>query len=407
MNNTVTIQTTRRAVVSTQTFYRLFVALWWTRYTVLDFIRPIVARVPFVGQFSNWVIPFVMTVVLLLAIPYIKKRVHYGDLLFYLAYALMILGTMLFLPKNCEYIEEDLWRIMGLAVPVYFIGLAYDHEAMEKDLYWCSALGVIIMCAYMVFLLNSNRDIESDNMDASYKVLPSVLYLFYWAYRDKQVHHWLLAFAGTSLIFSYGTRGPIMIIAVYCGLQMFRNVFRNKRNVWHIIGAVVLPIVAVFLIMTDTLTVFAIYLMGIFEELGLSTRIFDYFLKGEFVESLGRAKIANAVTESIANNVFLGNGFYGDRVVAGNYAHNLVLELWCQFGIFIGSAMLVAVAWITISGLRRIHWMQKKDMYLLLLCLVFVKLMLSSSYAVEPYLYFVLGMAVDSCRSNKEMCYER
>lgn len=400
MNHTMTIQINNRGTITTQAALRIYFVMWWIQYTVLDFVRVVFSVLPVVGQMSDWIVPMAMAMMLLLSIPYIAKRLRYTDLLFYLVAALVVFGTMLFLPENAEYIEKDLWRILGLAVPAYFLGLCYDHETMQKDLFWCSVASVLILAAYQLFNLSSGRELEAENMDASYKVLPSVLYLFYWAFQEKKLWHWILTVVGVILVFSYGTRGPVLITAAYIAVQLFLRLIWNKRNIWRILGTIVLTTIVILLFTTSALTDFAKFMGETFEKAGLSTRIFDYYVEGEFTESVGREKIADNVRISISENLPFGIGFYGDRVVSGSYAHNIALELWCEFGVFIGSVGLLAILWTIISGLRCTKQAEMRSVFLMFVCMVCIKLMLSGTYTTEAYFFFLLGMSIQQKRNG-------
>lgn len=389
--------------LTSQTIFRAYFFLWWTKYTVLDFVRVYITRIPLIGQIGEAIIPIVMAVSLVLAIPYVAKRLWHKDLMFYMVCGFVVLVTMLLYPQNAGYIRSDLWRILGLALPAYFLGLSYDHEYLKKTVYWGSLVGVATMGAYQAYLLNIGRELATYNMDASYKVLPSILYLIYWSFKEKKLICWMMAITGILLCFSYGTRGPILIVVAYAAVQLFVRLVWNKRGAWRIVGATVLSVAVILLFTTNVLTNFAQFMGSTFEEIGLSTRIFDTFVEGEFTESTGRERIAESVMRSISDNLIFGTGYYGDRVAAsGNYAHNIALELWCQFGVLLGTAVLLAILWVIISGFRYVRQADTRNMLFLFVCLVCIKLMLSGTYTTEVYFYFLLGICIQQRRKLTE-----
>ena len=192
--------------ISYKTIFRAFFFLWWMYETVLHpFVRPVLNALPIIGMIGEYIIPVGMVCLLLLSLPYIGKNIRPRDVIFYVVVAIVVLGTMVFYPKNAEYIEPELWRILGLTVPVYFLGLSYDQETMKKDVYWASVFSLAAKGLYQLYLVNSSVELIEEDMHSAYMVLPSIMYLIYWAFHKKNILHWVLPVAGFVLLFSYGT----------------------------------------------------------------------------------------------------------------------------------------------------------------------------------------------------------
>ena len=161
--------------------------------------------------------------------------------------------------------------------------------------------------------------------------------------------------------------------------------------------------VLVCLFATEVLTELARLGSQSFERWGFSTRIFDFFLEGEFVESKGREYLYRVTLEAIQRRPLLGYGIMGDQVcTGGSYAHNLFLEFWCQFGIFVGSALALLLISFVIKALYHARKNAGVLFVLLFVCLVFVKLMISGSYLYESWLYFLIGLSTASLRRRFE-----
>ena len=137
------------------------------------------------------------------------------------------------------------------------------------------------------------------------------------------------------------------------------------------------------------------------QRLGLSIRIFDKLLSGEFAVSTGRDAIRETLLDAIARNPFLGYGLCSDRVLAGHYAHSLALELWVEFGVIFGTAILIALTVALWRGYRKADG-EIKPLILLLTFSSFFKLFLSGSYLNERFLLLLLGLCVCSIRLAKQ-----
>lgn len=114
------------------------------------------------------------------------------------------------------------------------------------------------------------------------------------------------------------------------------------------------------------------WLSRLVENLGMSTRIFDLFLEGEIVNSTGRDRLAEKVITAILQEPIWGYGIMGDWVITGNiYVHNIFLEMWCQFGLILGTIILAVVIGLPLYVMFK--YLRKKDVFLfmfMLFCIV-------------------------------------
>jgi O-antigen ligase len=144
------------------------------------------------------------------------------------------------------------------------------------------------------------------------------------------------------------------------------------------------------------------FLLGVFEEWGFSTRIFQYLLEGEFSVSNARSVLADTVVQAIWEKPIFGHGLMGDRVVTGGYyAHNILLEFLCHYGVFIGSFLLVAAFMIPTVATFRSRKKESFHFLLMMTCLVFIKLMMSGSYLLEADFFLLLGLCVCVLREKE------
>ena len=260
------------------------------------------------------------------------------------------------------------------------------------------------MFAYQIYCVVLGREVHEDNMDAAYNVLPSVVFLIYFAFQNKNVRNWLFVAIGCILVFLFGTRGPIIIIILYGAIEVFINYIwmqsRRKKASYSMLLIVGLAV----LLCTDIILEAAIWLAAKFEEIGFSTRIFDFFIEGDFTKSVGRNTIYSRIADAIADKYVFGYGIMGDRIVLQGtqqlYAHNFFTEIWCEFGVFFGSFLIMWVAYLILKALLK---PSKNRMFILMITImVMTKLMLSGSYLVEPYFYLLLGACVGAVRFNQK-----
>ncbi len=376
--------------------FRILVVILWSQYTVMSCIRAVIARLPIINFLSELFIPMSIILVAMACLPWFLKRVRGVDLLFYLGMVLVVLFSMIFHPMTVEYLEEEWWRILIAAVPMYFVGVSFSLKDSHKDLFWCSIFSILAMFLYKLYELSSGRVLEADDMDASYRLLPSALYLFYYAFNNRKAVYYAVAAGLSMVLLIFGTRGPILCVLVFVALSLLYSVSRVKSTRKIVILAF-LMLAIVFVASSEALLLrYSSVFAGIFERIGFSTRIFEFMLSGDIVEVGGRQYLARQAVDAIIKNPIEGYGMTGDRAMFGVYVHNLFLEMWCQYGVIIGSIFIFAIIALTATaGIKTFRYKRRFLFVLMLASMIFVKLMVSSTYTIEPYFFFMLGFYVN------------
>lgn len=110
------------------------------------------------------------------------------------------------------------------------------------------------------------------------------------------------------------------------------------------------------------------------------------FRRGSDVTS-GRNELYDLAKETISQNVF-GKGIgYFETISNGQYTHNMVTQLMCEFGIFIGIAVSIYIIVLVIKTLLN---KRSSDYDIFLICQFIPRLMLSSVYWSNPFIWVFL-----------------
>ncbi len=375
--------------------FRILMALLWTQYTVMIFARAIVQRIPYFNVFADYIVPVAIVLALLVSIPWFIKNIRGVDLLLYLGLVVLVIFTMLVFKNNVEVISEQWWRIFISSGSFYFVGLAYSHKNCSRDIFWCSIVSVFLVFVYQLIKIRSGDVLEEDNMYVAYNLLPSAMYLVYYASMKCRKTYWLIAAASALTMFVYGTRGPILCIIVYVAIYLLHRFSKTSNKRKFILVLVMLFSLAFVLVYDDLFVKIAYLISDIFERFGFSTRIFDFFVSGDVAVSKGRDYLTNQIIEYISENLIFGYGFMGDQYLLGVYCHNLILEMWCHYGVILGTLVLVGLVVLTVVALIKSRSNKKMFFFVIMLAsMIYVKLMLSNSYTLEPYFYFMIGVFV-------------
>ncbi len=384
---------------SSEVAFRCFICLFWVRYTIFQYALQFYKMIPFIGNYHEHVFTLLIVTLLYFSIPYIVKKVKVTELFFYIICVVVVLMTAMIVPDNAEYILDKWYDILIVGIPMIFIGVAYDHKKTEKVLYYASLLSVVFSLAYQTYKITLGQVLLTDNMDTSYKLLPSVMVLLYMMFERTTPQTIIAAILGIILSLSFGTRGPLLVAFVFVLLSLYFKVIYSKswwiKAFFSLCGAGVVYVMTNYVLLTKIMQFFLYF----FERLGFSVRIFEMYLDGNLIEDSGRETLAGVIINAIKERPIFGYGLMGDRVILGRYAHNIILELLCAFGIILGTLIVLLLVFLFVRALLKQRGTPAFGFLLSMICFVFIKLLLSGSFVYDQYFYLVLGFCICAIRT--------
>lgn len=386
-------------------YFAVLVAFIWCRYTILSFIESFIGKLPLISFLKPYFIPTLFILFIFLSLPVIIKNIKIQDCFFVLTVYLFIYFSVFIFPNNKEYIMDKIQFMYFSVLPMYIIGLSFNGEKLYKTIYKVSVLGIIVVAFYMLYYLGTDRSLNYDDMNMAYNTLPSTIVIIYSAFKEKKLINSLMAVFSIILTFAFGTRGAIICVLSFILLYYLFGITNKKKRKIHIFT--VLSIFAIFTFTNFLYNIFE-FLSKVFGKYGLSTRIFDFFLRDDFTISTGRDIIGDIIKKAILEKPFSGYGIFGDRYLLKyssfgevSYAHNIFLELSCQFGIIVGALIVVLVAYMLFKAFIRSKNEFVRVFLTALFCLTFIKLYMSGSYLQEPYFPLLIGYCIRIRRKFK------
>ena len=382
-------------------FVRILFIVLWAQSTIMPYVAQIFRRLPIIGNFYGRFVGAIILMLFILSFRKIIKKMTLFDMLFFLTMAIVVLVSLAFYPRNAEYIEPEIGNILFSVLPMYLFGVCYDHELVKKDLYIVSIGGLIIKALTLGASVKAEEIGYGYDMQAAYVALPNAMYVLYWAFEKKKLLTWIPPILSFALLCAYGTRGPLLAYALYFGFLVFFSV-SSKKKATRVLIIVVVALLLIVFVASNMFMEIIEKAAELFNDIGLSTRIFDKILEGELTDDSGRAYLTAKVTEAISENWIFGLGYMGDRTVLdGVYTHNIFLEIICTFGVPLGCLLLFIL--VTVSILALVKTYSKPEFYFvaLMVMFVFIRLMFSGSYATERYFYFMLGICASVIRKYK------
>lgn len=335
-------------------------------------------------------------VLLVFALPTILQRFSRKDV--YAIFIMIMLFSIAFInPYSSEYAPDIFVRTILEAFPYFILGQAIrDDKKLKESLTQVAPFVISMAILYYAVLLVRGSDLNEDYMSFSYRLLPFSAILLLNILEKPSVKGILFFIVALNVHLLTGTRGPLVCL-VFCFILgvFFSNMSKKLRLFLSVVGVIagVYLLSSLFMARVNALN-------DIFMNFGVRNRIFLKILSEDFLEGSGRADVASLVWEAIKERPALGYGFLGDRSFQdGGYPHNFVLEMWCHYGIVIGSLLifLIMFNFIKVFKNRKIN----RNLYIMLFSASYVKLMMSGTYPMEGMLFFLLGLCVNT-RLNGE-----
>ena len=363
----------------------LLLCMFWGG-PIMTFIKAIFIRVVGENIISLSIIPALFIIVFLLSWKNLSKCFSKGLIFFSLLCVLVFLLNYIFFPQNAEHLDDMAVPFLLLSLPIIFLGKAIDIQKMIKPFHVVSLLCIISIFLNVFFFERNEREMEGYDYDmsAAYIILPHLMMSLWCLLRKINIVDAIACIFGVFLLLGYGSRGPVLSVIVFVGLYLILFGFSKKKK-W----VSVLIVVGVFFAFTNINNVINFVSLGL-EHGSLSVRITDAYLSGDISNDSGREMIQRAILKPLSSDEgILGLGICGDRVVAGQYSHNFLIELWASFGYVLGTMVFLSLVGFLCWGWRRGSGIERE--FLIFLIAYLIHLFVSGTFLNSAFLFLTIG----------------
>lgn len=315
---------------------------------------------------------------------------------YFLAIFLFLLHFLMF-PENSLYIKGLVFPFFLMCLPVFVFSMSIRDWNILKQ-YMKRASSIVLLLGAIIGLLTITGliTIGSYSMSLSYyMLLPLLIYL------DETIERFslracLFSFVALLIILALGSRGAILCAVFFVLLKMTKYLSRLNYAKLSLYSIFSIVFIALLIYLSNILQ----YINNMLLNFGVNSRTLSLFLKGGVYLS-GREAIYEKIIASLLNKPLLGVGLAGDRLIlGGGYAHNLVLEIFINFGIIAGFVLLVILFFLIIkSYFSDNNW--EYGLISIWLCLGFVPLMVSGSYLIDMNFWILIGLMIKSISYKK------
>lgn len=314
----------------------------------------------------------------------------------YLISLIVLLIHMTIFPGIVEYAIKDAFRFTFPIVISCALCLSCISkiDVIEKALYIVSWIVLFLVVFYVYSFFTGKMNLGVYSMSMSYSMLLPMA-----AFYTRKKWYSILAFLFLLIVsLLIGSRGAIICILAYIIYDLFS---KNKK--------ILISLLFLFLFVLSTLPI----LVNSLETVGISSRTLNMLVEGRIGQETHRDEIRDVMYDVVKDNPIIGVGVWGDRPVLipkfkkVSYCHNIILEIVVDFGLFVGSFIIICICslWLRAYNKATIITRKKLIMYT---ATCFLPLMFSGSYLIESFFGIFIGVIfviLNTRKKNESFAY--
>jgi hypothetical protein len=309
-----------------------------------------------------------------------------------------------FFPQNRPHLLMPLYYLISQVLPAYFFTRSIISINILMNYLTNISYFIISFALLSIFIKANQNNYLEYNMVFAYVILPSVLLSLSALLNKFNAYNLIFSLLGLFIIITNGSRGALLSIISYLVLYSIINL---KKKISLIL--ISLSILSSLFILSDNFYSKLETLSKLLEDYNIKSRTINKILIDEVAWDNGRLRYFDSSIDIAKENPIFGLGMAGDRLAGANklrtthvsYSHNLFIELFSQYGLFIGSTLILTLLLASFYG---IFLNKNKNLKLLILAftpLVFVKLMLSSTYIAEIHFFMFIALCINSIYNSE------
>ena len=366
---------------------------------IVRFFRALSMRLPGLEDITYFTDIILFSGVALFALPAFIKRCRFSDYMFVgVVYFIYVLTYLLF-PENEQGLNFYLPTFFFTVVPAYFIGRVINFKFYSDIFYKVSIVAIVLSAFYYLYFARMKygaMDSNEEIMSAAYAILPNILLVLWKAFEKPNIVNVPTVLISVFLLLSFGTRGPVVCLILYI-VFYFVLIKQWNKNIL-ILG--IIALVVFFLI--SYIDIILLYLYDLMYSVGVSTRVLDLFSNENMFVSQGRDDLNDLVLSRIHESNGSPYGIAALSRWTDTYPHNLALQLWLEFGVLLGSVLLLSLVVLIVVAYFKTKDSSERVFLLVLFIIGFVHLFLSHTYLTVSWTFMLVGYSIYIINHNKK-----
>ena len=328
----------------------------------------------------------------------------------FFACALFFDGTLLLNPSYLPWYTRPDYSVMytalspdhGAVWAFLMVEIACRTGRLWKDLKWMAGglglyglyrLRTALQVGYWSAYSASGEMMEkSYSLDFGYDMIFVALVLLVCFLSSKHVLA-LLACAGCCLLaLQYGSRGAFLCVVAFIVLYLLNGSQANWKKAVYVTALVVMA-----WLFYQNGEAWLQSAAGYLIQRGVSSRTLQLLVNGGLMDISVREEIYLLAENAIRAKPIFGYGAYGDRPIIGpqyywGYCHNLIYEILINFGVVLGTGILLVIVWKTVQVIQREENRERLLVFLIVVSMC-MRLLVSDTFWGNRFFWMLLAMA--------------
>ena len=313
-------------------------------------------------------------------------------ILFSSIYCIVIFYILINLILNQDFfyniIEKNMWLLIA-DIPIIFLLTKLEDLEIFYKIFLKKSIYISIACILLYYFHISNL---SSNMVFAYTLLVPLLMHIHEAVSRQKIAYILISIYELSILLAYGSRGSLIVLAVYLFLYIFLILFKKLTKKQFIKLILFLSLILILSVISLP------YIYDTLSNSGVYIRNLDFLMNGKFFTSNQRIEIYKNFFTYISQKPFFGWGLAGEFIV-GEFPHNFIVEILFNFGLIIGSCIIMSILYLIIRPILKSSF--NKKIFIVFFSTGIIPLLLSSSYIEWLPFWTFLGICLSEFNSKK------
>ena len=318
------------------------------------------------------------------------------------------LVTWILCPVNRTAIRNMLPRV----IPYYFL-TAYmitkirSTKWIEYYMVRFSYLGIIacVITSLFIYIIGHVTTSQwlSYSMPMSYTGMLATIWVLHSFYQNKKFYKLLFVIAGIGTIILYGSRNPLIGIAVYIAVIQIRNTFRKDASIYKKAFLILFMLVGMLLLLyyKEILTV----LDEILKSAGIESRTLKLLLQNE-IDMTGRTEIHGIILQLLSRHPLYGLGIGGDIAWTSFASHSLYLSILSIYGLIFGAILNAVLIYCCFSSYRNAG-IKERGILLIYFCLTLPRGFSGGDVLSSDVFWWMIGICAVANRKLPFVARER
>lgn len=330
--------------------------------------------------------------VFLKSLPAVLHRKGRTLIVMYLVSFIVFTAHIIIFPGNLTYLPETVLYFFLINIPTFIFYLAIIDKQVFTDMLVKSAYYQISLVIIFYFTKNLLTN-WYDSVFSYLAVIPVILLMIKYL-KNRKVIDLVLALFGIYVITVIGSRGPLASILMFVFLYIICGIDLNHIKYRTLLLCFAGLLAGAFLIVYWDVIVGKLFLY--LQSRGITSRTLLILANIDSIDfSSGRIPIYREAAKAIYYNPFFGLGIGGDRLLLnGTYPHNIFLEVLINFGVVLGSLLIVYALVRMIISFYKCKNNGTKQLMLMYFSIGFVPLLFSGSYLTSTNFWIYLAIVM-------------